>query len=402
LIIIKIIRPLVVSIFLCFYTSASHGCIYNVRDVGFVDLLSTPYRLYYFIQNDTRKELITSFEQTSYTLFMDSNIKVEIINCDQKKDHPAMEYFHFWDIQSYPAAIFVSPAGRSMILPVSTHNKIFEETVWSSLENTISSPKREEILEHIVKAYGVVLFIEGKEAEENKRVYRIVTGANKTIARNMGQLPKRIEEPPCLITIPQEAICQERILLWSLGLNEDETDEPVVALLYGRGRRIGPLLKGKKITRKTLSTILSVIGLSCECGLDKKWIMGSLLPLSWSRKMQSNVVKYLGFDAENPMVKREISSILSLSSSKPTMDREAINSIRDIFNDYSEQIVAYEVEQKPARVSPAQFRELVSQTASNPKSGVNLKITSAVMSLFVLSTLTGGLFILLRSHRRKS
>lgn len=370
--------------------------------MGFVDLLSTPYHLYYFIQNDTREELITTFEQTSYTLFMDSNIKVEIINSDQKKDHPAMEYFHFWDIQSFPAAIFVSPAGWSMILPVSTHNKIFKETVWSSLENIISSPKREEILEHIVKAYGVVLFIEGKEAEENKRVYEIVTGVNKTIARNMGQLPKRIEEPPCVITIPREAIYQERILLWSLGMNEDETDEPIVVVLYGRGRRIGPLLKGKKITRKALSTILSVIGLSCECGLDKKWIMGSLLPLSWSKKMQSNVVKYLGFDAENPMVKREMSSILSLSSSKTTMDREAIDSIRDVFDDYSEEIIAYEVEQKPARVSPAQFRELVSQTASNPKSGVNLKITIAMMSLIVLSTLSGGLFILLRSYRRKS
>ena len=387
-------------LFLCI--PSARGCIYNVRDVGFVDMGSPPYRLYCFIRDDTPEEHVSTFNKISRALFLDSNIKVEIINIDRNRDHKAVDYVRFWEIKSFPGVVLISPAGRSMNLRIHNTGKSFKESVWSSLEDVVFSPRREDILEHIVKAYGVVLLIEGKNAQQNRRAYKIVTDANKKISRGMGQLPKRIEEPPVLIVIPQESMSREKILLWSLGLTEKETVEPTVAVFYGRGRRIGPLLRGNQITERKLFTILSVIGLSCECGLDRKWLLGSLMPLRWGNKLQSAVVKHLGFDAENPMVKREMSSIMALGSSNPALDGEALESIQEIFGEYSEEVLTYERSPAKARVSPAQFQKLVSPTDSDSESNRNMTFIIWMISAIIFLILTISLLILLRSRKKKS
>ena len=402
MIVMKIRRTIVICILCSFYFSKIFGCIYNVRDVGFADLESTPYRLYYFIREGTPENLVSTFRQISYATFMDSNVEVEIINVDKQKEHPAMECFHFWEIQSFPAAILVSPKGQSLVLPILVPNKPFKETVWSSLESVVFSPKREEILEHIIKAYCVVILIEGEDAAENKRVHEAVDAATKKIDRIMNQLPKHIDEPPYIIVIPRELVSQEKILLWSLDMNENEVNEPCVAVLYGRGRRIGPLLEGEQITESGLFNILSVISLSCDCGLDERWIMGTLLPLRWGRKIQSDVVKFLGFDAESPMVKMEMSSIMSINRSIRMEDNGNIGSSWKELNEYIEDVLAYESGSAVSRVSPAQLRELSSTRLSTPKSGLNLKMTLTIVGIIVLLIFAGSLFILLRSGRRIS
>lgn len=401
-IVLKIRLTTVICILCSFYFSETFGCEYNVRDAGFVTILPTPYRIYCFIRNDTPEELTSTFKQISYTTFMDTNIEFEIINVEQNNDHPAMEYFHFWEIQSFPSAILVSPKGRSMVLPISFSKKSFKETVWSSLESAVSSPKREEILEHIVKAYSAVILIEGKDTVKNKRVHDAVDAASRKIAGMMSQLPKHIDEPPHIIVIPQELIFQERILLWSLNVNESEVNEPCVAVLYGRGRRIGPLLKGEQITESVLFNILFVIGLSCDCGLDARWTRGTLIPHKWGEKMQSDVVKYLGFDAESPMVKMEISSIMSINRSIRMEDNGNIGSSRDELNEYREDVLEYENGSAIGRVSPAQLRELSSTGSATPKSGLNFKMILTITSIIVLLIFVGGLFILLKSRRRIS
>ena len=402
MIVAKIRGTIVICILFSFYFSKIFGCIYSVRDVGFADIESTPYRLYCFIQEGTPENLVSTFRQISYTTFMDSNVEVEIINVDKQKEHPAMEYFHFWEIQSFPAAILVSPKGRSLVLPIFVPNKPFKETVWSSLESAVFSPKREEILEHIVKAYCVVILIEGEDTDENKRVHKTVDTAIRKIDRIMSQLPKHIDEPPHIIVISRELVSQEKILLWSLDMNENEVNEPCVAVLYGRGRRIGPLLEGEQITESGLFNILLVIGLSCDCGLDERWTRGTLLPLRWGEKMQSDVVKCLGFDAESPMVKMEMSSIMSLNRYIMMEDNENIGSSWEELNEYIEDVLAYESGLAVARVSPAQIRELSSTGLATPKSGINLKTTLSIVGIIVLLILSGGLLILLRSGRRIS
>jgi len=397
---VLIIFLLFISCTIC--SSKLFGCIYNIRDMGFVDIVPNTYRLYCFIQDNTPEKIAATFKQISYAAFLDSNIKAEIINIDREKNHPAMEYFHFWEIKSFPAVILISPEGRSMVLTISVPNNTFNEAVRLSFGSVISSPIREEILGHIVKTYGMVLLIEGNDEAENKRAYDVAASATRKIARIMGQLPRRIEEPPHIILIPQESAFRERILLWSLDIDRNQVNEPCVAVIYGRGRRIGPLLKGKQITGNRLLNILSIIGLSCECGLDIRWTTGPLLPLRWDEKIQSDVVKHLGFDAESPMVKMEMSSIMSLNFSTQMKNEGNEKSLEDILGEYSEEVLEFEGTPDKERISPAKFRELISQESANSKSGINLKMILFIIGIIILSILTGGILIFLRARRKSS
>jgi hypothetical protein len=397
---VRTIGILLLSVTIC--SVGLFGCIYNVRDIGFADLAPHPYRLFCFIQDATPQNVVTGLKQKSYTAFLDSNIKVEIINVDRDKNHPALEYFLFREIESFPAAILRSPTGRSLILPLSAPHESFDKTARFSFQNAISSPLREEILDRIVRAYCIVLLIEGKDEAENNRAHEVAVHTRRKIEKIMGQLPKRIEDPPLIIVIPLKKIPEERILLWSLGLDEERFGIPHIAVLYGRGRRIGPLLTGDKITGDRLYALLSLIGLSCDCGLDKKWMMGPLLPLRWDKKIQSDVVKFLGFDAENPMVKTEMSSIISLDLFKQAVDDKLRESLGDILDEYSEDIFEFEAESDSERVSPAKLRELTLYPTAQAKFGSRLKIILYVSGILVLLILGGGLLVLIRARRKLS
>ncbi len=378
------------------------GCIYNVRDIGFVDLAPHPYRLFCFIRDNTQEKTVSILNQISYTAFLDSNVEMQIVNVDQEKDHPAMDYFRFWEIESLPAAILLSPAGKSIVLPISVPDKSFKKTVQSSFHSVISSRLREEILDHVVKAYCVVLLIEGKDEAENTRVYDIVSSTTGKIAQRMGQLPKRIQEPPHIIVMPQEWIHEESVLTWSLGLEGNFANTPHIAVIYGRGRKLGPLLTGERITGDRLYRILSLIGLSCDCGLDKRWMMGPLIPLRWDEKIRSDVVKHLGFDPESPMVKTEMSSIISLDLFRYTDDDELKHDLGDILDEYSEEILEFEAEPNSERVSPAKLHELTSSGTSRTKTGQRLKTSLYVWGSLILLILAGGSFILIRGRRKSS
>lgn len=397
------IRTIGVFLLLCIICSTHVlGCIYNVRDIGFADLAPQPYRLFCFIQNNTPPRVTAALKKISYAAFLESNINVEIINVDQDKSHPAIEYFRFWEIESFPASILLSPMGRSFVLPLSVSRNSFEKAVRSSFTQAISSPVREEILDHIIKSYCVILLIEGKDEAENSKAYEAASHTTQKIAKSMGQLPKRIEAPPHIIVIPQELISEESVMIWSLGLDGNQINKPHIAVIYGRGRRMGPLLIGEKITANRLYKILSVIGLSCDCGLDKKWMMGPLLPLRWDKKIQSDVVKFLGFDAENPMVKTEMSSIISLDLFKQKEDDEFRENFGDVFDEYSEEALGFDAEPNAERVSPAKYHELTSSETTHSKSGLNLKTILYSMSIIVLFILAAGSFVLIRERRKQS
>ena len=388
---------------LCIVCSVNvFGCIYNVRDIGFVDLAPHPYRLFCFIQDNTQEKTVSILNQISYTIFLESNVEMEIVNVDQEKNHPAMEHLHFWEIESLPAAILLSPMGKSIVLPISSPYKSFNKTVPSSFHNVVSSRIREEILDHLIKAYCVVLLIEGKDEAENTRAYDVVSSTTRKIAKIMGQLPKRVEKPPHIIVMPQERIPEESVLTWSLGFDGNLANTPHIAVIYGRGRRLGPLLTGERITGDRLYRILSLIGLSCDCGLDKRWMMGPLIPLRWDEKIQSDVVKYLGFDAESPMVKTEMSSIISLDLFKQTEDDEFKQDFGDILDEYSEEILEFEAEPNPERVSPAKLHELTSSGTGQTKTGQSLKTSFYVLGSIILLILAGGSFILIRARRKLS
>jgi hypothetical protein len=399
------------------------GCLYTVRDVGFADIGSVPYRLYYYVRDDTPAELVSTFRQISYATLMDSNVKAEVINVDQQGTHPdsegnntydqPMKYLDFWEVQSFPAAILVSPQGRSLVLPISASDQSFKEAVWSALDEIVISPERKEILSSIIKKYCAVLFVEGTDAAANEKARKTVEDAIEELSEIMTQMPKAIEKPPRLIVMSPESFSRERTLLWSLGVGEDAEArrEPHAAVIYGRGRRIGSLLRGEKITVNEVFNVLSVIGESCECGIDRDWLLGLMLPLRWNQETQSETAKSLGFDVEDPMVKTEISQILSRGTSSGIVSGNSLRSgtgeSTSPLAGYSETVVEFEGGPARSAVSPAQFRQLVSPeaatTGTDAYAGSAFRpylITIFIIGGAVLLILAGGILVLLRARRR--
>ena len=300
----------VICLWGCLQTHPALACRFNVRETGFVDLGIEPYYLFGYVSKDTPAEITSTFGQVSYAALMDSSIRLEIIDANQQKDHPAMKFLDLWSIQSFPAAVLVSPDGQSLPVPVTKPGRPFKETLWSAIDDILSSPKREEIVQQVSKAYGVVLVIEGAQRQENKRAKAAASGAIERVSMQMDMMPKPIAHPPVLLTIGPESLSREKILLWSLGLDAEKVTEPYVVVLYGRARWIGPLFEGEEINENNLAAVLFVIGDDCECGFDYRWLQGTMLPVRWDEKIQARVVESLGFDPENPMIKMEMSRII--------------------------------------------------------------------------------------------
>jgi len=301
---------LVTCLWFFFQTLPVYACRFNVREVGFVDLGIQPYYLFGYVSQDTPADIVSSFEEISDAAFMGSNIELEIIDVDKQEDHPAMKCLDLWSIQSFPAAVLVSPDGQSLLVPIVESNLPFKETLSSALDSILSSPKRKEILKQVSKTYGVVLLIEGADTQENEKANQAASAAIELVSTQMEFLPKPIEHPPVLIVLEQKSLSQEKILLWSLGLIAEEITKPHAVVLYGRARWLGPMFIGEQITEDNLASILFLIGADCECGLDQRWLQGTMLPAKWDEDLLELVAKTLEFDPENPMVKMEISWIV--------------------------------------------------------------------------------------------
>ena len=310
------IMRLAVLVFMlgCLQTHYAFACRYNVRETGFVDLRIEPYYLFGYISDETGADVVSKFKQVTEVGLENSNIDFEIINIDQQKDHPAMKLIDLQQLKSLPAAVLVSPDGQSYPVSLAERDRPFEETLRSAVENILSSPKREEILRKAIETYGVVLLIEGTDEQENKEAREAASDAIELISSQMDMLPKPIANPPVLVVTDQKPLSDEEILLWSLGMDGEKVSKPHAAVLYGRGRWIGPLFKGEEITEDNLANVLFVIGADCECGFDHRWLQGTMLPARWDEKMQAQVAENLGFDPENPMIKMEMSLIVRRGS----------------------------------------------------------------------------------------
>jgi len=299
-----------ILVWACLQPCLTLACRYNVRDAGFVDTETEPYRLYGIIRSNTPADSVAALQEVSAAELRDSNISLEIVNADRQTNHPALRHLPPGPAEASLMAVLVSPDGQSLPWSLSQPGRTFRDTLTRALKETVSSPKREAILRTVSRAFGVVLLIEGEQAAENVRARKAIAGALEQIRAQMQSMPKTIAAPPALIVIEAASYARERILLWSLGLDTAPASQPRAAVLYGRARWMGPLMKGDEITERNLTGILSMIGADCECGLDIAWTRGTRLPVRWDENLHTQVTKALGFDPESPLVKIEVSRII--------------------------------------------------------------------------------------------
>jgi len=323
-------------LFTCLIVTSTSACRYSVRDVGFVDLREPAYRLVLVVRDDTPPAWANACEQASYAVLLDSNVEFGITNLDRQKDHDAVRYVESLRLTSYPAMVLVSPQGRAMKLVAPPSPTPDERFAAAWLEGAVVSPSRAELIRTTVEAYCAILLIEGDVGSENEEAERAISGTIEEIHKAMGNLPKPIANPPRMVRVSAKHRTRENVLLWSLGVDPSKTERPSVAVVYGRGRRIGPLFEGPGITQTSLIARVSLGGESCECGLDRQQMLGVMIPLRWEDSVQAEATRKLGFDPENPMVRTEVAQILAMGRGRPVGQEDG-----DGFDlmGYSEQVV---------------------------------------------------------------
>lgn len=301
---------LAVCLWGCLQICPAFACRYNVLETGFVDLGIEPYYLCCYINKDTATDIVSDLQPTLEAALVDTNIRAEIINIDEQDSHPALKYLDSRPTETLPAAVLVSPDGQLLPVTITEPDRPFKETLLAALDRILSSPKRHEICRKVAETYGVVLLIEGPDAQENDKAKQAASAAIEMIAEQMEMMPKPIAKPPVLITMNTKSLSAEKILLWSLDLKAEDVNKPAAVVLYGRARWIGPLFKGEEIAEDNLANVLFVVGADCECGFDYRWLQGTMLPAKWDQDLQAQAAESLGFDPENPMIKMEIASII--------------------------------------------------------------------------------------------
>ena len=336
--------------FVFFVAVSAWACRYSVRDTGFVDLGLEAYRLRWVTESGASAEVRSKAE----LLLRDSNIVWD--EDPTGGGFPRAAGLYLRDVE-----------GRILSLPLP--NPSDATAVLRGVEMAVTSPLRERVYREGLRAYALVLLLEGTDGVANARVRQDVDSAITATARLLSSMPKPVETPPQLVAVSLKEQATEKVLVWGLGLDPASTDSPRVVLVFGRGRRLGLPLEGPLITQTALRDRLLLIGQDCECDLDRAWLKGPLLPGRWGRELQQAALDTLGFDPGNPMVRAEISRIVERGPQNPGRRRPPSSGTSLGYSEESVETVLGS-ESDPAEPSNTQAAPATSATSTDPTAAI--------------------------------
>ena len=158
--------------------------------------------------------------------------------------------------------------------------------------------------------FAFTVLVESHDQEMNSTALSILQKSCDDISNRMPNMPKQVKHGAQVLSISPSEWEDEQVFLWALGIKEIPAS-PIAFIIYGRGRIIGNLVDYVSIQKQEVFKRLAMIGADCECGLDRKWMLGPQIPMNWSLENRQLLTDELGFDVDNPMVLAEMSHILS-------------------------------------------------------------------------------------------
>ncbi len=327
------------------FVGQAFSCRFTVREIGFSTLSSYNYSLVYIASRADLKKL--SYPDLK-NLLDDSNIGLLFLDPEIDQNHPALKAA-IKAGANFPQLILLSPDGRILL---------FDEPDLDEVINEIAlSPLSEIFISNFYNRFAYVLMVESNNADKNHQAKEILSQACADITNRMPNMPKQVKNGPAVLILNQDKLKNEKVILWSLGI-EKIPDNPIAFVIYGRGRIIGDIISYEDIIDNRVFQYLAMIGADCECGLDRKWMLGSQIPMNWPSSARQNLTDELGFDVDNPVIMAEMSYIMSKdpidgSGSELTFAPKELN-LDDLYQtDASNEKV--QTEQKKRTFSPLIF-----------------------------------------------
>ena len=274
------------------------ACRFTVREIGFSSLEQDLYSLVTIDESINPQN--ASWNEIRLRL-QDSNIRLVMLNPTTDKAHPFVKKASEADI-TFPANLLVAPDGRILLLD--------RQDLRALVDVVLDSPLRARLRTDSPEIYSTVIWIESSDEAKNAMVASLIEKACDEISNLIPQMPKRIKRGPVALKISRNEFTIEKILLWALDV-EEVPEEPVAYVIYGRGRLMGERISFDAIKENRLFRLMTMIGADCECGLDRKWMLGRQIPLLWPADVRRQLVDETGFDVDNPMILAEMSFILA-------------------------------------------------------------------------------------------
>ncbi len=293
------------------------ACPYSFRQAGFAELDPRPYSACFVLRETTagRESLSQWIREASLEVLLGSNVVATTVDMDQEPSHRAADLCKSLGIATFPAVLLFSPDGRSMVAAEAPQDGASRDWVTSQLEKMVRSPLREEIVRNIVRNWCVVLLMEGEDAEQNRRARAAIESAVRRITGSITETGLTVQDGPYLV-LPSPGAAQERVLLWSLGLEGEEAG-PAVVVLFGRGRQLGPVFKGPLMTADALHEAFYLLGRRCVCTVDRRWLSGRSIPLKYPAWFEDEVLRRAQIDVSSPEVKLQIAPGMRWLSAYP-------------------------------------------------------------------------------------
>lgn len=302
------------------FLSTAWSCDYTVRDIGFIRLRDYDYTVVCVGPHEVSPEVDAE-------LLQDWNVHIANWSPDSSEQLPeAMK--KKWNEQGDRSSIWlVDSLGRSLLVWQSSNPK--QAPQLEQAVKRLSTKTNTEIRDAALHSFAQLVLFEG--AQDNESAQQVVDKASEAIRRIEHLLPRPISEPISVITVPWERRREESTLLWVMGNEALQTQEPVLSVVYGVGRMAGPAMIGKAITVDEVLSQLALVGESCECETTRQWADETILPLCWPPKLRNDAQHFLSFDPESPLVKAEVKRTLAKgrrpNDSPPTGEEDVVDLI---------------------------------------------------------------------------
>ncbi len=307
----------------CAFASAARGCPYSIRDAGFIVREPSPYRLALVVNDQTpsRDKLTQWLAEASETYLLESNVRAEVVNLDRPLPTELGDDFASLVPQELPAAMLLSPRDGAIRLPGLSPETVSQQAVLEIVHSAVISPKREDILAHIITDWCVVIVVTGSDAAENRRLGQAAAQASSSVVGTTTEMGQKVETAPHIITLAPDDPT-ERVLIWSLGLASGDQAQARIAVLFGMSRRIGPVLGPDVVSASLLKNVFALLGRNCTCTTDPGWLLGPAAPVVWRRDLQQQVYDELGFDPNSPEVAATLGGVWTSLASSGSQDGE--------------------------------------------------------------------------------
>lgn len=288
------------------------ACRFTIREIGFSVIAQTKYSVLIVDHKSNWTDSMVALLRQYNKL---SNVHALFLDMDTDKSHPLLRQVKEQGID-FPNCVLLGPGNRMLSLAANLEDserngRAFSKKVQTILlAEAIDSPIRKSLRNHFVHELASVVYVEGTDAAMNKKGLGKIMEARDKIKNVMPLMPKEVRNAPQIVKIDLDHRDQERVLLWSLGMDTLSTS-PQAVVLYGRGRLVGRKISLDQIQKGMIYKLFSIIGSDCECGLDRKWMLGPQIPLKWDAAIRQKVTSGLAFDVDNPSILAEMSRIIS-------------------------------------------------------------------------------------------